>query len=52
VRRTALDQHLGLARAVMDGVPEVAAEVAGHHFTLSENLIRELVARVRDEATS
>lgn len=52
VRRTALDQHLGLARAVVDGEPHVAAEVAGHHFTLSENLIRELVARVRDEASS
>lgn len=36
-----------MARAIVDGQAEVAAEVAGYHFTLSENLIRDLVSRVR-----
>ena len=48
VRRTALDQHVTLAQAVLDGRADVAASVAGYHFTLSEDLIRDLVRRVGD----
>lgn len=49
VRHSALEQHKGLARAVVDGDAASAAEVAGRHFTLSENMIRDLVARVRQD---
>ncbi|MBC7639224.1 MAG: hypothetical protein H7231_05515, partial [Rhodoferax sp.] len=49
VRRSALDQHQALARAVVEGDPASAAEVAGRHFTLSENMIRDLVSRVRQD---
>ncbi len=47
VRRTATEQHLALACAVVDGDATTAARVAGYHFTLSEGLIRDLVARVQ-----
>lgn len=52
VRRTALDQHRALAHAVIDGDAELAGSVAGQHFTLSENLIRDLVARVQAQGES
>ena len=51
VDRDYLEGEQALARAVVDGDAAAAAEVAGRHFTLSENMIRDLVARVRqDEA--
>ena len=49
VRRTAVQQHQDLVSAVIGGRPDEAAEIAAIHFTLSENLIRELVARAKDE---
>ena len=48
VRQSALDQHVTLAQAVLSGRAEAAATVAGYHFTLSEDLIRDLVKRVQD----
>ena len=48
VRRTARDQHVQLAEAVLGGRADSAATVARSHFTLSEDLIRDLVHRVQD----
>ena len=45
VRRTAIRQHTDLVAAVVDGRGEDAAAIAAVHFTLSETLIRALVAR-------
>jgi DNA-binding FadR family transcriptional regulator len=47
VRKRALHQHPELARAVIDGDAEMAARVAAQHFSLSEDLLRELHARIR-----
>lgn len=52
VRRKAVDQHRELARAVIDGRAEEAAGIAARHFTLSENLIRDLVRRAEEEEQS
>lgn len=49
VRRKAVDQHNALASAVIDGRGDDAAEIAAHHFTLSEDLIRGLVERAQHE---
>ena len=46
-RRRALHQHPELAEAVIAGDPETAARVAAQHFSLTEDLIRELHARIR-----
>ena len=46
VRRRALHQHPELAQAVIDGNPELAAELAAEHFSLTESMLRELHARV------
>lgn len=47
VRRRALRQHPELAQAVIDGDPAAAARVAAQHFSLTEDLLRELHARIR-----
>ncbi len=44
-RRTALVQHHDLVAAVVEGRGEEAAAIAAVHFTISEKLIRDLVAR-------
>lgn len=49
VRRTAILQHRQLVEAVTGGHGDDAAAIAGRHFTLSENLIRELVARAEHD---
>lgn len=49
VRRIAIGQHQELVAAVEQGRPEVAASIAAIHFTLSERLMRELVARAKVE---
>lgn len=45
VRRIAIRQHQDLVAAVLDGRADEAAAIAAAHFTLSETLIRDLVAR-------
>ncbi len=47
VRKRALHQHPELAQAVIDGDAETAARVAAQHFSLTEDLLRELHARIR-----
>lgn len=49
VRRIAMTEHHELAAAVITGRADAAAEIAARHFTLSENLIRDLVRRVQLE---
>jgi GntR family transcriptional repressor for pyruvate dehydrogenase complex len=46
-RRRALHQHPELAQAIIDGDPETAARVAAQHFSLTEDLLKELHARIR-----
>jgi DNA-binding FadR family transcriptional regulator len=47
VRRRAMHQHPLLAEAVIDGQPGAAAELAASHFSLTEDMLRELHARIR-----
>jgi len=47
VRRRALHQHPELAEAVIAGDPALAAGLAARHFSLTEDLLRELHARIR-----
>lgn len=47
VRRMAVEQHKQLAHAVINGRADEAAAIASTHFTLSENLIRELVNKAK-----
>ena len=47
VRRRAMHQHPELAEAIIAGDPETAARVAAQHFSLTEDLLRELHARIR-----
>jgi DNA-binding GntR family transcriptional regulator len=47
VRRRAVHQHPELAQAVITGHPATAAAVAARHFSLTEDLLRELHARIR-----
>ena len=47
VRRRALHQHPSLATAVIAGDAEAAAQSAAEHFSLTEDMIRELHARIR-----
>lgn len=49
VRQTAICQHEALVTAITEGDGAEAANVAATHFTLSEGLIRALVARAQDE---
>lgn len=46
VRRRALHQHPELAEAVIAGDPAVAASLAARHFSLTEDMLRELHARI------
>jgi DNA-binding FadR family transcriptional regulator len=48
VRRIAIDQHRDLVAAIAERREHDAADVAAHHFVLSENLMRELVSRAAD----
>ena len=43
----ALHQHPELARAIVTGDPALAAGLAAGHFSLTEDLLRELHARIR-----
>jgi DNA-binding FadR family transcriptional regulator len=47
VRATAIRQHRVLARAVIGGEAELAAELAADHFKLTERTLRELHSRIR-----
>jgi GntR family transcriptional repressor for pyruvate dehydrogenase complex len=47
VRRRAVRQHPQLAHAVIAGEAGTAASVAAQHFSLTEDLLRELYARIR-----
>ena len=47
VRRRALHQHPELAEAIVAGDPVLAAGLAAGHFSLTEDLLRELHARIR-----
>lgn len=47
VRQRALHQHPELAEAIIAGEPETAASVAALHFSLTEDMLRELHARIR-----
>jgi GntR family transcriptional regulator, transcriptional repressor for pyruvate dehydrogenase complex len=47
VRRRALHQHPSLAEAVIAGEAALAARVAAEHFSLTEDMLRELHARIR-----
>lgn len=49
IRRIAIGQHQELVAAIGEGRADDAATIAGKHFTLSERLMRELVARARVE---
>lgn len=46
-RRVAMLQHQALVAAIDDGRADEAAGIAAVHFTLSENLIRQLADRAR-----
>lgn len=47
VRQRAVRQHPTLADAVIAGNPDRAAELAAEHFALTEDILRELHARIR-----
>jgi GntR family transcriptional regulator, transcriptional repressor for pyruvate dehydrogenase complex len=47
VRHRAIRQHPALAEAVIAGTPEQAAQMAAMHFSLTENMLTELYARIR-----
>jgi DNA-binding FadR family transcriptional regulator len=49
VRRIAIGQHHDLVAAIADGRAGDAAAIAALHFVLSENLIRKLANRAKDE---
>ncbi|HWJ72294.1 MAG TPA: FCD domain-containing protein [Kaistia sp.] len=50
-RRTAIGQHTELVAAVTEGNGDAAAAIAAKHFTLSENLIRQLVDRAEHDGS-
>jgi len=47
VRHRALRQHPGLAEAVIAGDPGLASSLAATHFSLTEDMLRELHARIK-----
>lgn len=47
VRQRAVHQHPELAEAVIGGHPELAAGLAARHFSLTEDMLNELYARIR-----
>lgn len=49
VRQIAIGQHHELVAAVVGGNREEAADIAARHFSLSENLFRELIERAEHD---
>jgi DNA-binding FadR family transcriptional regulator len=47
VRQRAIQQHPELADAVIGGHPGLAASLAAQHFSLTEDMLNELYARIR-----
>ncbi|HSL33773.1 MAG TPA: FadR/GntR family transcriptional regulator [Candidatus Limnocylindrales bacterium] len=47
IRQRAIGEHGELAQAVLDGDPDRAAAVAGHHFSITEERLRDLHERTR-----
>ena len=47
VRNRALHQHPSLAEAIISGDADRAAQLAAEHFALTEEMLRELHARIR-----
>ncbi len=47
VRARAIEQHALLARAVLDRLPDEAARIAAEHFSLTEEILRELHTRTK-----
>jgi DNA-binding FadR family transcriptional regulator len=47
IRERAIGQHDELVRAIVERRPQDAADLAGVHFTLTEDAIRKLLGRVR-----
>ena len=47
VRQRALHQHPSLAEAIVSGAADTAAHLAAEHFALTEEMLRELHARIR-----
>jgi GntR family transcriptional regulator, transcriptional repressor for pyruvate dehydrogenase complex len=47
VRHRALHQHPSLAEAIVAGEPDAAARIASEHFSLTEEMLRELHARIK-----
>jgi GntR family transcriptional regulator, transcriptional repressor for pyruvate dehydrogenase complex len=47
LRRRALGQHPSLAEAVIAGEPEAAARISAEHFSMTEEMLRELHARIK-----
>ena len=45
IRRQAIVEHTALAEAVIAGDPERAADIAGHHFSITEERLRALLTR-------
>jgi DNA-binding FadR family transcriptional regulator len=51
-RRVAKGQHADLVAAVTEGHGDLAAAIAAKHFTISENLIRQLVDRAEHDGAT
>jgi DNA-binding FadR family transcriptional regulator len=49
VRARAIAQHAGLARAILDRKADEAARLAGEHFSLTAESLRELHSRVEHD---
>jgi DNA-binding FadR family transcriptional regulator len=49
VRARAIEQHAGLARAILDRKSDEAARLAGEHFSLTAESLRELHSRVEHD---
>jgi DNA-binding FadR family transcriptional regulator len=47
IRQRAIGEHGELAGAVLDGDPDRAAAIAGHHFSITEERLRDLHERTR-----
>ena len=47
IRERAIGQHDELVRAIVERRPQAAADLAGEHFSLTEDAIRKLLGRVR-----
>ena len=50
IREQAIIEHSALAEAVIDGDPDLAAEVAAHHFAITEKRLRALLARTSEQS--